>query len=110
MNQQFTTQDRINTIERELFYLRGRGADKRPRNRDKDRNNNAALEEEEDTCEEREPVKKTKLVPEVVIPQVRETPKPRAVIESTLEEGKGMGDIEHLFADAPDAAYAAPAN
>lgn len=109
-SQEFTTQDRINAIERELFYLRGRGADKRPRNRDKDRNNNATSEEDEDACEAREPTKKTKLVPEVVIPQFKETPKPRAIIESTSEEAEGTSDTEHPFADAPDAAYAAPAN
>lgn len=46
----------------------------------------------------------------MVIPQFKETPKPRAIIESTSEEAEGTSDTEHPFADAPDAAYAAPAN
>lgn len=107
-----TSADRIEALERELFQLRTRGGDRRSKNREKEHAKDVERETEEREERRREvtpPPKKTRLVPEVVIPIV---PKPSKPADYDTSESKDNGDDsaspEHPFAAAPDATYSVP--
>lgn len=91
-------EDRIQALERELFYLRGRGANKQKNNQDKG---------EKSVDEQPVPVpKKTRAVPEVVIPVAPKSKKDTSQLAPTVDDLEELP--EHPFAKVPDATYAPP--
>jgi hypothetical protein len=101
---QLSAQDRIDSLERELYQLRGRG----PRTRAQHAINR---EDSPDPIPRNLPVptpaapKKARFVPEVVIPCA---PPPPAVDEPVAEAPAVIEPPVHPFADARDGTYAAP--
>ena len=93
-----STQDRIDSLERELFTLRGRKNDPPVRTRAQQQ----AAGERLPSVEIEEPRPKQHLVPEVVIPKA--LPKPPSDPRLTPRPESPI----HPFADAKDATYAAP--
>jgi hypothetical protein len=107
---QLSAQERVEALERELFYLRGRGTDRHLRSREKEVEEEKEIrKEEEKSPEVVKPAKKSKLVPEVVIPVVTKSARPKDVEEEPASDADNFSDIpEHPFADVPDATYSAP--
>jgi hypothetical protein len=106
---QLTKEGRIQALERELFQLRTRGGERRNGNREKPKAKEVPREVEE--VEERplrttQQPKKTRLIPEVVIPIA---PKP-STTPSSAEANASKEDVvpEHPYANVPDATYSAP--
>ena len=103
---QLSAQERIESLERELFQLRGRDAD-RPRTRAAraaaQANHSTPIQKDSD---ESAPPRSRRIVPEVVIPRVpaRQEPVEPVVEESTVPAEPPV----HPFADARDATYAVP--
>ena len=100
---QLTAQERIDSLERELYQLRrrGQGPQTRARAQEVPSNNQAADRDEDVTVEEATAQQKRVMRPEVVIPKK----KPSAVEEVAPTEPEPP---IHPFAEARDATYAAP--
>jgi hypothetical protein len=94
-----TTQERIDSLERELFQLRGRKVDPPTQPRHSRRQERSPSPQPSTNEAENPPKAKQRLVPEVVIPQ---QPKPS---ETTVAEPP-----IHPFAGVRDATYAPPAD
>jgi hypothetical protein len=104
-----TEEDRIQSLERELFQLRTRGGDRRNGNREKPKGKEVPREAAgvEGRPNQTAPQpKKTRFIPEVVIPVA---PKPSAEVSGTAEDASKEEIVpEHPYANAPDATYSAP--
>jgi hypothetical protein len=98
--------ERIEGLEREVLYLKRRGADKRKQNEDKEAEVGKSGETEEIPVPDATNAKKTKLVPEVVIPVAT---KPKKATKQPAPVVPEVDDApEHPFAGVPAAGYAPP--
>ena len=102
---QLTAQERIDSLERELYQLRRRRLGPQTRAQAQEvPNNNQAAERDEDSSVEEAPAQQKKVMrPEVVISKKR----PSAVEDVAAAEPEPP---IHPFAEARDATYAAPQN